>query len=651
MNAVDGDPRTAWRTGDFSATIGERLALTLDEPITTGSITLLAPINRGVSRWFTEVRLRFDGDDYVDASLDDRFRSQPGQRVQFGNRTFTTLEIEVLDDTVGRQKGYGGSRSTGFAEVTIGDRVGEEVLRVPDVAGFVSDVVLSRQRSAPTEALRDDEEIAIARVFSLAREQQFTVSGTARLSPRVADDALDRLVGVGGGYTVTSSARLPGHALRASAALDGDPATAWSTPFGPQEGQWIDVVAPAPVTFDRLSMDVVDDGKHSVPDHVTVEVDGKPAAGASAPDFVLDRPVTATHFRVVVDEVRTIETIDWYTRDAEVMPIAIAELGIEGVRVPKPPATFTTGCQSYLLSVDGHAAAIEVRGTTQDAIAGEPLTIRGCDPVTAAAGDVEVRSTPGLDTGVDIDRLVLSSSGRTERTPPAPDVTVTARDDDRVALTIEPADEPVWLSFGQSYNAGWRATVDGDDLGAPTLVDGYANGWLIAAHDEPVAVTLRFAPQHRVDVALIVSGFAALLCLALALKPAPHPRSVGDFEPSWPVFTHRTDGATGPAARRAVVRVVVLGLAGTLLAAPVVGLVVAIVAAVGMWRPSARRWLAVAPALAMLAAGAYVIAWQIRFRVPPGFDWPTHFERAHMLGWAAVLLLVTDLVVHRSARE
>ena len=76
-------------------------------------------------------------------------------------------------------------------------------------------------------------------------------------------------------------------------------------------------------------------------------------------------------------------------------------------------------------------------------------------------------------------------------------------------------------------------------------------------------------------------------------------------------------------------------------------LVLAIVAAVALRMPRLRPVLVFgSPALLVLSAG-YVIAKQVANRLPAGFDWPTYFDQVHQLAWAAVALLVLDVVIDR----
>ena len=58
---------------------------------------------------------------------------------------------------------------------------------------------------------------------------------------------------------------------------------------------------------------------------------------------------------------------------------------------------------------------------------------------------------------------------------------VTSKGSTKIELAVSGARKgtPFWLVLGQSNNAGWEATAAGKDLGGSTLVDGYANGWLV----------------------------------------------------------------------------------------------------------------------------------------------------------------------------
>ncbi|MGH9118541.1 MAG: discoidin domain-containing protein, partial [Acidimicrobiales bacterium] len=638
-NAVDGDPTTAWRTGAFSPVVGDRLALSFDDPVTASELTLLQPVTGHVNRWITDVRLHFDDDgETVDVTLDEASRgAAPGQRVEFPERTFTGLEIEITADTYGEWFHYLGVSSTGFAELTVGDldlHI-DEVVRLPldllDRTGPSSldrplAVVLSRLRASPTEVVRADEELSLVRALALPEPRSFGLDGAARLSPRVADDVIDRLMGLPDDVVVTSSSRLPDLAFRGRAALDGDPATSWSPGFGPQPGQWIEVAAVEPMTIDRLPMTVVADGRHSVPTTIGVEADGVRVATLAVPaiadgdedgavtvvNLVLEGPVTAGRFRFVVDAVREVTTTDWYSRGPVSMPIGIAELGLPGRTRPAPAGRFDSGCRSDLLTVDGEPVRVVVHGPLEDAVAGRPLTVTNCGPpIAMAEGETVLRAAQGRLTGIDLNRLVLRSAAGGEastehgpvrdeavaslpaadrrRADDVPQIDVVRETSTSVRVEVSGAEPgvPFWMTLGQSHNDGWRATIDGEDLGDPLLVDGFANGWLVEPGAEAFTIDTRFAPQRRVWIAIVVSGIGVLLCLALvflASRPRPTPAAGESPEAfSWAAVL-AYPGPTPSLGRTSIVAGL-LGVVGLALVNPAVGLVLAAVGGAGMRWP------------------------------------------------------------------
>ena len=119
--ALDGDPLTAWRVADGGDPRGERLVIEAADPVTTDRISLLQPVNGIRTRSITKVRLWFDGTDPMIVDLDETSLAEPGQVVEIPERTFTTLEIEILADTSGSRSLYFGQAGVGFAEVGVGD--------------------------------------------------------------------------------------------------------------------------------------------------------------------------------------------------------------------------------------------------------------------------------------------------------------------------------------------------------------------------------------------------------------------------------------------------------------------------------------------------------------------------------------------------
>ncbi|MGH9112186.1 MAG: hypothetical protein ACRDZN_07815, partial [Acidimicrobiales bacterium] len=232
----------------------------------------------------------------------------------------------------------------------------------------------------------------------------------------------------------------------------------------------------------------------------------------------------------------------------------------------------------------------------------------------------------------------------------APAVTMTDDGHDHVVVEVSGATpgEPFWLVLGQSYNEGWGASIDGEELGDPELVDGFANGWQVVPDAESFVVEMRFAPQQRVNLAMVVSVVAAAACLLLCIR-RPRPAVLAPSalaEPYASVLAFRYDGAL-PSIRTAVVTGAGLGLVSYALAGPVVGLGIGLAAGIGARHETFRRWLLLASPVALGLAGLYVLYIQLRHSPMPSFEWPIEMDRVHPLGWAAVLLLVADVIVDR----
>ncbi len=704
-NALDGDPTTSWRTARDDPGTGERLELRTAKPVTPHTLTFLAappPINR----WVTRVALRFDGGPPVRVDLDQRSRQAPGQQVDIGGRTFSHLSIEILADSAGSRPRYGGLTSTGFSEVRIGDLRLDEAIRPPldllERAGAASAnhalaIVLTRLRSAPTDVERLDEEPTLVRVVQLPTNRSFGFSGTAHLSARAADQIVDELLDRTPGPAATASSRLPVLTARPSAALDGDPATAWTAAYGDQVGQWIEISDAQTHTIDHVDLRVVADGRHSLPTRLSLEVDGRKVttwqlpviADGDSPNNTtkvslrLPTPLTGSRVRLVVDAVRQISTTEWRTRTPRTLPVALAEVGVAGLGRPAPSGLFSTGCRSDLLSLDGRALPVEVSGSMQEAVTGAPLLLTSCGDapeVALQAGGTELRSAPGTLSGVDIDRIVLrSASGgaadpRTDATIQrvadsvesrprvSPNATVirSASDSLNVRITNATAGQAFWLSFGQGWNQGWRATVDGEDLGSPQLVDGFANGWQITPNAPNVEVALRFTPQSRVNLALWVSLLAGIVCLAIAAAGALRThRSVPtgtDHDPGAPRNTRRgprpltTTSVAGPELAplplaAAVALSGALGGLGLVVANPAVGALTAALSLTVSLGALPRLVTALVAPAAMAASAAYVVQVVARHHIAPGLDWTDELQRAHPIALFAVLALTVDAVV------
>jgi hypothetical protein len=90
--------------------------------------------------------------------------------------------------------------------------------------------------------------------------------------------------------------------------------------------------------------------------------------------------------------------------------------------------------------------------------------------------------------------------------------------------------------------------------------------------------------------------------------------------------------------------------AGVLVAGPIWGVVVAALTAAGVW--IGRRWAPAAAAVALVAGcGLYVVLHEQRGKFGAGFGWVGEFDRVHRPVLAAVVLLVSNVVLAEWARR
>ena len=545
---------------------------------------------------------------------------------------------------------------------------------------------MTRLRTVLAPPNTAEEEPALVRSFTVPSARAFGIVGTARLSLGAPDNAMDAALGQpdasSGGITVTASEHLTTSAsARASSALDGDPTTAWSTQVGDTVGQWIDVQTPQPVTFDHLTLQVVADSRHSVPTQVRIDAGGQsrtvnlpavadqPSQNAAVPAPVSFPALAGNDVRVTITAVRPEQTIEYYSDLPTNLPVAIAELGIPGVQRPALPTEVPSACRSDLLTLDGKPLPVRLVGSTATAVAGGTLQVQACNPDGGApttlhlsAGKHLLRAVPGTTTGIDVDGLVLASGAgggaatltapattlAAPASTPAPQVHLQSSGETTARATVRNVDGPFWLVLGESFNNGWHAVVNGHDLGAPQLVDGMSNGWLVnPGRASTLSVTLKWTPQNRIWVALAISGLTMLLCALLALWPRRRAVVARVDHPDGPVELASPLVARGstPSRRAVISTTAAVALVAGLIVNPLVGIIAGALTVGVLVRPQLRWLLTVGAPAALAVAGGYVFIEQWRFKYPTIFTWPTFFDNVHVIGWLAVIFLSVDATV------
>jgi arabinofuranan 3-O-arabinosyltransferase len=707
--ALDGDTATAWVAANYA--IGQWWQVRLTHPQTTNHINLVTQLSAQPRQLITAVSLKFDGKKAFVVNLGPASRSPSGQTITFATRTFRRLRITIVGSHPTKYAVRAGYQNTvGFAEVRIPGVDAHESVSMPqDLLRSVGKssiadpltLVMTRLRSSGFPP-RGDAEPLLSREFWLPTSRRFTLTGQARLSALGSDDTIHEALGGSGGVTASSSSRLAGDIQSgAFAAIDGNPDTAWEPGFGADAGagQWVQYAVPQPITFDSLNLKVVADSQHSVPTVITVAADGRsekvnlPAiaerrADGSVVDVPVDlpTPLTGRTIRVTVDRAGVKNTKNYYSQSPDALPVAIAEVGIPGLAAQPLPADIPASCRNDLLALDGVPVWISLTGTSTAAIARDPLSVSLCGPdstgLALGPGDHKLESAAGRFVGIDLDQLALSSSAGGTPTPvlangqlPATSssesspATIKTLKETAVSMELQvsgaaTSTAPFELVMGQSINAGWQATIDGHNLGAPVLVDGFANGWRVnpamlnsPQRSGPITVSLVWTPQRRVNIALFVSAAAIVACLFLACFPIARRRRRRGSQVTDVTEDGQTIDDQGPELalprqsprraiplRSAIGIGVATGLLAAVVAAPLTGAVVAIATAVVLRFPRTRLALGVAAAACIFAAGAFITVHQGIEPTLPNGGWPTGFALASTLVWAGVMLLGADAV-------
>ncbi len=522
--AFDGDPATAWMTGDFGAAVGQSITLELAQPVEVSKLTLRPVLGGPVQ--IAGVRIELDGRT-VDADV-------PAQRsvdVTFPPTTTSKVTVEIT-----RTRGGPGLNPVGFWEIGVPRvQVSEGVSlagRLRELVGGLDararqrlaaiplDVVLARAQGDPSR-LDDDEERALDRNFWLPDARSLQLSGLARFGPGLADSQIDQLAGASGPVVASSSSRaFDGIGLRASQALDGNSDTAW-VPAGRGVGEWIDIRFPARTLSQVTVTQVVPRGLVGVDTATEAELslDGGPPrkvslrSGTSVLRFPKQR---ASGLRLTLTKV--------------VGPgsqVRISGIDAGGARIPPVSGSSRLrGCVA-MGTLDGRPLQVRLDGTLTQLSKGQSLPLRTCDgqPLKLGVSDHRIQTAPGwLVDLVDLasrpngaaQAAGAPTGGQSQAT--APRVSVVSSSASGTTLTTEAAQGPYYLVLGQGYDSRWQATIDGQPLGPPQVIDGYSVGWRISdrrAH----RIAVRFGPQRWASASLAASLAGLVLVLALLVVP------------------------------------------------------------------------------------------------------------------------------------
>ena len=622
--AVDGDLDTAWLVGQRLPPIGETITIS---SVPDGQLRLVQAQDPLQRQMITAIEVS-DAAGTTAHALDATSLTAPGHRISVSSEGPVTIRITEVGERPGAPRT--GTFFVGFAEL---GPVSLEYVRPPTTMLRRAEpeqplvLVFQRDRVRATNRWRADPEPSLRRRFDLAVPLTGQLVATVRLAARADDATLDALSGTSGPTADRRLVGVPG--ARGAAAFDGDPGTAWTSPFalGLGSSLLVEVVESPSSTVELLQP--VDDLHSPITeltirtargDEAVIPVPTPDEAGSSLLQVPID---LAGEVTITVSGVAARDTVDRRYGDVVELPVSIREL--TGLQVRRSSSDAPV-CRDDLLQIDGRDVPLRIDHGAL--LRGEAVTATTCtgEPVELDAGQRQLTTRPGRYTGIDVDTVSIGTSGA--RTTAQGEARIAARAITRDSPTawsayLTPCPEGCWLLLRQGFNRGWTAAIAGEPLGEPRQLDGGINGWWVDPFDAALEVSMSFAPQRTLRLGLAVSALTALLCLALVAVPRRRSSDLATV----PLPTLEVPWA---ASRPGRARLAAVGLvvAAPALIAPIWVLPALVAAGAVWWRRHAR--LSALAAWSGIGAFAAVIALrQLRNGFTANAGWPAIFAGYH----------------------
>lgn len=618
--ALDGDPATAWlsarhldptsqwwqenfvrptRLDKVKITLGRDSAAVPELLIqaSDGQSRVVPAPDPGESRTYG---LDFDGAQYLRITATGRDLQLPG--------SFSIAEVLVPDVEAQRY----------LTLPATDDRVPLDAIamtRDPDRAACV---MIERTFACDDTLISPGEDgDTLARRFLPPYQSIYELAATGSLR-RTADANLLLTSGV----SITSDASIRDVAESPVAAGDGDLATTW---IATASDDVLHFDFPEKRTLGRISLQVNAGAPAAQPSQLLVRANGKRALVDVSASGSARLPAWRTDELdiMVVSTRRAYATVG---REFAELPAGISEIQFDGQSLnPDSDEVRRFPCGTGpQITVAGQLRDTAFRASSQALIRGRSVKLRVCGTsdilLTQQTSSLLATPTPLFR----VDTATLSHTEAAEASSTAESSTAVTVEHDRHG-TPTSVDLPARSSAGvltlpQNVNAGWTATLDGEEL-TPIRMDGWKQGWRVPA-GKAGTVELRFAPATPFRVLLALGGVSALIVLAVACWPRR--RRAG-----------RAEAAALVAGRPGLFDVAVVGVAGGLLAGwwGLLAVGGGLVLGVALRRFDGWSWLA---GLALLAASLALTTDQVTRQT-----WAVTWSQAWSI--AAVGLLVAAL--------
>jgi len=539
--AVDADSATAWVSNSLQSAVGQWLQVDFDHPVTNSIITITpsaTTVGAQVRRVEVETAtgtttLRFDeagkpisgalpyGETpWVRITAIGTDDGSPG--VQFA---ITDLSITQYD-----ARGFAhpiNIRHTALvpapppnAAVAQWD-LGSDPLGRPGCAMGLTNV-----QCAPSMALATETPATFSRTLSVPRPMSVlpTIWVRARSGPKLAD-----LVAEPDTTRAHGDSDLVDVLGAASAATDGDPATAWTAPQRVVQHKTpptLTLTLPQPTEVTGLRVTPSTSPVPAHPTMVAVDLGDGPQARTLKTSGPQDLPLMPR-----MTDTITISLLDWkdvIDRTAlgfdQLKPPGLAEiaaLGTDGRPIAAADAArnrtreVTVDCEhGPVLAIAGRFVHTSVNTTVGALLDGAPITAQPCDaePITLPTGEQELLVSPGPQFVVDGAELSGPRAAQSATAPATPADTG-AWGPARREVRVPGATAARVLVVPESINPGWVARTSAGTRLTPLAVNGWQQGWVVPAGTSGT-ITLIFAPNSLYRAGL-AGGLALLPLLAL----------------------------------------------------------------------------------------------------------------------------------------
>jgi arabinofuranan 3-O-arabinosyltransferase len=397
---------------------------------------------------------------------------------------------------------------------------------------------LANVQCAPSMALATETPATFSRTLSVPQPMSVlpTIWVRARSGPKLAD-----LVSEPDTARAHGDSDLVDVLGAASAATDGDPATAWTAPQRVVQHKTpptLTLTLPQPTEVTGLR---VTPSTSPVPAHPTmVAVDL--GDGPQVRTLKTSGPQDLTLMPRMTDTI-TVSLLDWkdvIDRTAlgfdQLKPPGLAEiaaLGTDGRPIAAADAArnrtreVTVDCEhGPVIAIAGRFVHTSVNTTVGALLDGAPVTAQPCDaePITLPTGEQELLVSPGPQFVVDGAELSGPLAAQSATAPAAPAATG-AWGPARREVRVPDATMSRVLVVPESINTGWVARTSAGTRLTPLAVNGWQQGWVVPAGTSGT-ITLIFAPNSLYRAGL--AGGLALLPLLALLAWWPHRRRPSD---------------------------------------------------------------------------------------------------------------------------